>query len=41
MAVNKIYQDSVAALADVLGLPGLSKGTYEMVSKSLENSDAG
>ena len=30
-----------AALADVLGLPGLSKGTYEMVSKSLENSDAG
>ena len=30
-----------AALADVLALPGLSKGTYEMVSKSLENSDAG
>ncbi len=30
-----------AALADVLALPGLSKGTYEMVSKSLETSDAG
>ena len=29
------------ALAEVLALCGLSNGTYEMVSKSLENSDAG
>ena len=30
-----------AALADVLALPGLSKGTFEMVSKSLETAHAG